>query len=31
MRDLVQFVKFKKYIAHGPATLAEKVLKEVPE
>lgn len=25
-RDIVQFVKFKKYAANGPAVLAEKVL-----
>jgi Copine len=30
-RDVVQFVKFKKYVAQGPAVLAEKVLKEVPD
>lgn len=31
IRDIVQFVKFKKYIGQGPAKLAEKVLKEVPD
>jgi hypothetical protein len=30
-RDIVQFVKFKKYISNGPAFLASKVLQEVPE
>lgn len=31
IRDIVQFVKFKKYVTQGPAKLAEKVLKEVPD
>jgi len=31
VRDVVQFVKFKKYIQYGPQKLAEKVLKEVPD
>lgn len=31
VRDVVQFVKFKKYITQGPQKLAEKVLKEVPD
>jgi Copine len=31
IRDVVQFVKFKKYIQQGPQVLAEKVLKEVPD
>ncbi len=31
LRDVVQFVKFKKYIQQGPQKLAEKVLKEVPD
>jgi hypothetical protein len=30
-RDVVQFVKFKKYSAAGAHVLAEKVLKEVPD
>lgn len=30
-RDVVQFVRFKKYIQMGPEVLAEKVLREVPE
>jgi hypothetical protein len=30
-RDIVQFVKFKKYIQQGPEKLAEKVLQEVPD
>ncbi|TNV80072.1 hypothetical protein FGO68_gene6821 [Halteria grandinella] len=30
-RDVVQFVKFKKYIQQGPERLAEQVLKEVPD
>ena len=30
-RDIVQFVKFKKYSNQGAHVLAEKVLKEVPE
>ena len=30
-RDIVQFVKFKKYSNAGSHVLAEKVLKEVPE
>lgn len=30
-RDLVQFVKYKKHSAKGPAVLAEKVLKELPD
>jgi hypothetical protein len=31
VRDIVQFVKFKKYAASGAHVLAEKVLKEVPD
>ena len=30
-RDIVQFVKFKKYSNKGTHVLAEKVLKEVPD
>jgi len=30
-RDIVQFVKFKKYAAQGAHVLAEKVLQEVPD
>lgn len=30
-RDIVQFVKFKKYADMGAEKLAEKVLEEVPE
>ena len=30
-RDIVQFVKFKKYSSQGAHILAEKVLKEVPD
>lgn len=30
-RDIVQFVKFKKYAEMGADRLAEKVLEEVPE
>ena len=30
-RDIVQFVRFKKYKQMGPDVLAEKVLREVPE
>jgi len=30
-RDIVQFVKFKKYSSQGAHVLAEKVLKEVPD
>jgi len=30
-RDVVQFVRFKKYVQMGPDVLAEKVLREVPE
>jgi hypothetical protein len=30
-RDIVQFVRFKKYNQMGPDVLAEKVLREVPE
>lgn len=30
-RDIVQFVKFKKYIQQGPHVLAEKVLGELPQ
>ena len=31
VRDIVQFVKFKKYAKQGGQKLAEKVLAEVPE
>jgi hypothetical protein len=31
IRDIVQFVKFKKFITSGPAKLAEEVLQEVPD
>jgi hypothetical protein len=31
LRDVVQFVKYKKYIQKGPEKLAEEVLKEVPD
>lgn len=30
-RDIIQFVRFKKYIQLGPDGLAEKVLREVPK
>lgn len=30
-RDIVQFVRFKRYVSKGSDALAEKVLREVPE